>query len=107
MLSTPADTQLTATYIDSFDSTDVSIDTAIIEPFGRVFDSITGELINGASVTIIDRLTGLPADVLGVDGVSTYPSTIETGAIITDESGLQYVLEEGEFLFPVLLPGGV
>ena len=104
-LSTPDDTSLTATYIDSFDATDVSIDTAVIEPFSRVFDSITGDLIDGAIVTLIDISTGQPADVLGVDGVSSYPSTVETGTVVTDSSGLQYPLGVGEFLFPVLRGG--
>ena len=104
-VSTPDNTSLTATYIDSFDASDVSIDTAIIEPFSRVFDSITGELLNEAIVTIIDIATGQPADVLGVDGVSSYPSTVETGTVVTDASGLEYPLGQGEFLFPVLSEG--
>lgn len=105
VLSTPGSSQLTATYADSFDSTDVSIDTAIVEPFSRVFDSITGELLNNVSVTIIDLATGQPADVWGVDGVSSFPSTVITGQTAIDASGLQYPLGEGEFVFPLLEPG--
>lgn len=105
VLSTPNSTQLTATYEDSFDSTDVSIDTAIIDPFSRVFDGITGDLLDNVEVTIIDLATGAPANVLGVDGVSSFPSTIVTGSTPVDSSGLQYPLGDGEFVFPVLEPG--
>ncbi len=104
-LSVPAQENLTATYVDAFDSTEVSIDTAIIEPFGRVFDSGTGEPVDGAIVTIIDVATGLPATLLGVDGVSTFPSTVVSGGTAIDSGGLQYPLEAGEFLFPILPPG--
>jgi uncharacterized repeat protein (TIGR01451 family) len=104
-LSLPGMESLTATYVDTFDETEVSVDTAIVQPFGRVFDSATGDPIDGARVTIIDTATGLPATVLGVDGVSTFPSTIFSGATATDSGGLQYPLEPGEFLFPVLAPG--
>ena len=105
IFSTPGNTQITATYVDSFDSSDVSIDTAIIEPFSRVFDSLSGALINNAFVTIIDRATGQPANVVGVDGVSSFPSTVETGTLAVDASGLQYPLGPGEFVFPVLPEG--
>lgn len=104
-LSTPGETGLTALYVDEFDATEVSVDTALVDPFGRLFDSATGELIDGATVTIIDNASGLPADVFGVDGVSAYPSTIVTGGVVTDDSGLQYELADGEFLFPLMRPG--
>ncbi len=104
-LSTPDNTQLTATYADSFDASDISIDTAIIDPFSRVFDSITGELLNNVRVTIVDLDTGQPADVWGVAGVSSFPSTVETGTIAIDSGGLQYPLGPGEFVFPVLEEG--
>ena len=104
-LTAPANTTLTATYVDIFDSTEVSVDTALVDPFCRIFDSLTGELIDGAVVTIIDAATGQPATVFGVDGVSLFPSTIVSGATITDSSGLEYPQDDGEFLFPLLLPG--
>ena len=104
-LSVPGNASLTATYIDMFDETEISIDTAIVQPFGRVFDSATGETINGARVTIIDTATGLPATVLGIDGVSIYPSTVISGGVAIDSGGLEYPMEDGEFLFPLLSPG--
>ncbi len=96
---------LTARYQDPFDLTEVSTDTAGVDPFGRVFDSLTGALIDGAIVTIVDDATGLPASVFGIDGVSAYSSTLVTGSTVTDAGGIQYDLGAGEFLFPILAPG--
>ncbi|MEL7454266.1 MAG: hypothetical protein AAGJ50_12940, partial [Pseudomonadota bacterium] len=105
VLSTPGSANLTAVYVDAFDETEVSIDTALVDPFGRIFDSATGDLLDGVRVTIVDAVTGLPAVVYGADGRSAFPSTILSGSIVTDSSGVQYELEPGEFLFPLLLPG--
>ncbi|MEL6955699.1 MAG: hypothetical protein AAFO88_03570, partial [Pseudomonadota bacterium] len=104
-LTAPKDSQLTARYVDVFDDTEVSIDTALVDPFGRLFDSLTGELLDGAQVTIVEADTGRPATVFGVDGRSPYPSTLITGGTVTDEGGTVYDLEPGEFLFPLMAPG--
>jgi len=96
---------LTARYQDPFDLTEVSTDTAGVDPFGRVFDSLTGALIDGAIVTIVEDATGLPAAVFGIDGVSAYPSTLVTGSTVTDAGGLQYDLGPGEFRFPIMGAG--
>ncbi len=105
ILTAPKDTKLTARYVDVFDATEVSIDTALVDPFGRLFDSLSGELLNGAQVTIVEAGTGAPAAVFGIDGRSRYPSTLVTGATVTDEGGTVYDLEDGEFLFPLMAPG--
>ncbi|MEO1028569.1 MAG: hypothetical protein AAFX02_05870 [Pseudomonadota bacterium] len=105
VLSTPNQANLVATYVDAFDETEVSVDTALVDPFGFLFDALTGERIDGATVTIVDAFTGLPAPVFGIDGFSEYPSTLVTGSVVTDESGLQYPLEDGGFLFPLMFPG--
>ena len=96
---------LTATYQDPFDTTEISVDIAGVDPFGRLFDSATGALIDGATVTIVDDATGQPAQVFGVDGVSVYPSTLTTGGSVTDASGFVYALNPGQFVFPIMLPG--
>jgi uncharacterized repeat protein (TIGR01451 family) len=96
---------LTARYQDPFDPTEISTDAAGVDPFGRLFDSLTGALINGATVTIVDDATGLPAQVFGIDGVSAYPSTIVTGSSVTDAGGMVYSLSPGEFRFPIMVPG--
>ena len=104
-LTTGVRASLTATYIDSFDATEVSVDTALVDPFGRVFNALTGELLDGIPVTLVNSATGQPAEVFGVDGVSRYPSTLTTGAVVTDAGGLVYDLEDGEFRFPLVAPG--
>ena len=96
---------LTATYQDPFDATEISTDVAGVDPFGRVFDSATGLLIDGAEVTIVEDVTGAPAQVFGIDGISAYPSTVITGSSVTDASGLAYNLAPGEFVFPIMFPG--
>jgi len=105
VLTTGNNAQLTATYIDAFDQQDVTVDTALVDPFGVVFDSITGEPVDGARVTLIDVTTGLEADVFGVDGFSNYPSSVISGTDISDESGLFYNVEPGEFRFPLARQG--
>lgn len=104
-LTAPADTQLTATYVDIFDTTEVSIDTALVDPFGRVFDSVSGELLDGVRVSIVDADTGLPAEILGIDGGGTYPATLQTGETVSDSSGIIYPVTPGSFFFPILPPG--
>jgi len=104
-LTTATRSHLTATYIDSFDANEVSVDTALVDPFGRVFNALTGELLDGIPVTLINVETGQPADVYGVDGVSRYPSSITTGSRIEDAGGLIYDLAQGEFRFPLVAPG--
>lgn len=104
-ITAPQDTQLTATYIDAFDATEISVDTALVDPFGRVFDSFTGELLDQVTVTILDAATGLPADIMGLDGTGLYPSSVHTGEAVTDSSGIAYPAAPGVFFFPILAPG--
>lgn len=96
---------ITARYQDPFDSSEISTDIAGVDPFGRVFDSLTGALIDGASVTIVDAASGLPAQVFGIDGFSAYPSTVLTGAPVTDAGGMVYPGAAGRFRFPIMSPG--
>ncbi|MCF6219693.1 MAG: DUF11 domain-containing protein [Robiginitomaculum sp.] len=101
VLTTPQGTTLTATYIDSFDATEISIDTALVDPYGRVFNGVTGDYVDNARVTLIDAVTGQPANVFGIDGVSRYPNSVLTGQDTTDASGLVYDIRPGEFRFPL------
>ncbi len=105
LFTAPQDSLLTATYLDAFDSTEVSVDTAVVDPFGRVFDSYTGELLDDVRITIVDAGTGLPATILGLDGSGTFPSTVQTGIDVTDSSGITYPGDPGVFFFPILTPG--
>ena len=96
-------TSVTATYTDPLDPSDISDDTTLADPFGVVFSSFDGVLLDGASVTIVDS-SGSPADVLGDDGVSDYPSTVISGSSATDSGGTVYTFPPGGYRFPRLAP---
>lgn len=92
-----------------FDGSDESFSSdaeVLVDPEGYVFDSLTGELVDGVTVTLIDNATGLPAAaVFGDDGTSAYPNTVVTGSSVTDASGQIYSFTPGNFRFP-LAPRG-
>ena len=104
-LSTESNDQFVARYDNGFVQSAIVTDTAVIDPFGRVFDSTTGELIDGATVRLINASDGTPASVWGVDGHSTYPSEVISGSAVSDSSGLTYPFGTGEFRFPVAETG--
>ena len=105
VLTTLPHERLTATYQDPFDASDVSVDTALVDPFGRLFDSVTGQLLSGVRVTIVEAVSGQPAEVFGIDGISAYPASLVTGTVVEDVSGMRYPLEPGQFVFPLMRPG--
>ncbi|MEM1390166.1 MAG: hypothetical protein AAGG45_03715, partial [Pseudomonadota bacterium] len=105
VLTAPQKETLIATYIDAFDATEISIDTATIDPTGRVFNSFTGDLLDGIEITLINASTGLPAEVKGIDGIASFPSTIVTGQTQQDTIGISYKVASGEFMFPSVQPG--
>lgn len=104
-LTTQSNTSITASYISIFSQASAVIDTALINPSNFVFDSVTGDRIDGAVIQIIDAVTGQPAAVFGIDGFSAFPSTVTSGKTEGDGSGLIYDPEKGEFLFPILPAG--
>lgn len=77
----------------------------LADPFGLVFDSVDGTPVSGAQVSIVDAVTGLSAPVFAEDGVTPWPSTVITGAPVTDAAGNSYAMAPGEFRFP-LMPFG-
>ncbi len=98
-------TDIAANYVDGLDGTDTSASTALVDPFGLVFDSTSGQPVNGAQITLIDAATNLPATVYGDDGISRFPSTITSGGTATDSSGTVYNFGPGEYRFPFVVPG--
>lgn len=97
--------RLTATYVQPGSSA-VANSNVLVDPLGLVFDAATGQPVNGARVTLIDIATGLPAQVRGDDGISAFPSTVETGSNVTDAGGTVYALAPGRYQFPrVAAPG--
>lgn len=92
-------------YTDVNDSTDSVNAGALVDPYGLVFNSLTGEPVNGAIVTIVDVATGQPAVVFGDDGLSSYPSAYITGKSVTDAGGAVYAIGPGQYRFPLVAPG--
>ena len=105
VLQVDRDSRLTLTYRDRFHSSDSSSATALVDPYGRVFDSHSGQPVNGARVRLIAVSTGALATVLGDDGVSRYPAELTTGNAVTDSGGTTYTLPPGVFRFPLVAPG--
>ena len=79
-LSVAVNTGVNATYTDIVDGSDSTIDGALVDPFGLVFDSTNGNPINGATVTLINIATGAPAQVFCDDGVTPYPTSVISGS---------------------------
>ncbi|MFC3579059.1 hypothetical protein [Sphingomonas hylomeconis] len=91
----------------SFTETEFSFgsnNSILIDPAGVVFDSSTGLPVDGATVSIVDD-AGKPATVFGTDGITAYPSTVVSGAAVTDASGRVYPGLTGRFRFPLVPPG--
>ncbi|WP_298465725.1 hypothetical protein [uncultured Erythrobacter sp.] len=88
--------------------TEIIVQTDVVvlaDPFGVVFDSETGEPVDGAIVTLVDDATGLPATVFAEDGVTAWPSTVISGQTITDGAGRVIEMGPGEFWFPLTFLG--
>ncbi|HEY6814162.1 MAG TPA: hypothetical protein VI168_01360 [Croceibacterium sp.] len=77
----------------------------LADPFGYVFDSADGTVLDGVRVTLVDAATGQPAVVYGDDGTSRYPSTVATGSTVLDSGGSSYNLPPGQFRFPLAEAG--
>jgi uncharacterized repeat protein (TIGR01451 family) len=100
-----AESQVVSRYTDSSDGTDTATATVMVDPYGIVFDSSTGLPVDGAQVTLIDITTGLPAQIFGEDGVSTFPATVTSGGTSTDSGGNIYDFPTGGYRFPFVTPG--
>ncbi len=96
---------ITADYVDPVDGADATFDVSLVDPFGVVFDSATGQPVDGATIVLWDVLLGAPASVVGDDGLSTFPSTIISGGTATDAGGQFYDFPPGQYRFPFVAPG--
>jgi uncharacterized repeat protein (TIGR01451 family) len=77
----------------------------LIDPFGLTFDSANGTAVDGTRVTIVDVVSGAPAQVFGDDAVSAFPSTLIVGTQVSDSGGQSYAFPQGFYRFPFLRPG--
>ncbi len=105
VLNIVAGKTIQASYTDHTSLTETAGAAALVDPFGRLFDSNSGALLDGYTVHLIDADTGQPATVYGDDGVSSYPATVVTGESVTDGGGNQYEFGPGEYRFPLIAPG--
>ncbi|GHB05667.1 hypothetical protein GCM10009069_30090 [Algimonas arctica] len=71
----------------------------------RIFDSVSGGLIDGVGVRLINVDTGAEATVFGIDDVTPYPSHVISGAVTMDADGTVYEPGAGAFIFPRVEPG--
>lgn len=95
-----------ANYIDIMDGTDSSADAALVDPFGIVFDTMTGKPVDGATVELLNA-DGTAASVLGDSGLPTnsYPNSVISGSIARDSEGNTYSFTPGGYRFPFVSPG--
>ncbi|MGE3530483.1 MAG: OmpA family protein [Steroidobacteraceae bacterium] len=105
LLQVDRDSQITARYTDPYNSTDSSHASALVDPYGLIFDSLTGQPVNGARVRLVNAATGALATVLGDNGISSYPAEVTTGNAVTDSGGNVYNLPDGVFRFPLVALG--
>jgi len=94
-------------YVDANDAQDESSLSALLDPGFTVISSVDGELLDGASITVIDVSTGLPAvgGLFAADGVTTFPATVISGGSVLDGNGQAIDYPTGSFYFPVIVPG--
>lgn len=95
---------VSVTYTDQYDAADTTSLSQLSDPYGIVFNSASGDPIDGVTVSILDAL-GNPATVYGDDGVSIYPSVVVSGSNATDSGGTVYAFPPGGYRFPLLVPG--
>ena len=88
--------KLNATYTDIT----AASAAALFDPFGVVFDSSTGQGVDGATVRIVNAATGLDATVFCDDGV-----TILTQPVISGTPTCGDPVVQGGFRFPRLAVG--
>jgi uncharacterized repeat protein (TIGR01451 family) len=106
VLGVAVNDNITVKYQDAINGdSDTSNANVLVDPLGRVFDSRTGVLINGATVSLINVDTGAPAVVFSDDGVTRYPSTVISGGSATDAASNTLAFTQGAFRFPLVAPG--
>ncbi|MEM7282760.1 MAG: hypothetical protein AAF438_14150, partial [Pseudomonadota bacterium] len=104
-LQVSEENQILVDYQDPRNPNDTASAEVVVDPFGVVFNSQTGEFIDGAQISIVDAGSGIAAAVFGDDGASTFPDTIASGGQATDSASVLYVFSQGGFRFPVVPAG--
>ncbi len=104
LLETLEDGRVSGSYVDAADGSDIAATASLFDPFGIIFDSRTGQPVDGATVTLMNTATGAPAVVYGDDGVSLYPAQLVSGGSTTDSAGNVYTFPPGGYRFPFMAP---
>lgn len=105
VLNVVDNSRIDAGYTDTADATDARTLGVLVDPYGMVFNSATGQPVDGAVVTLMNAVTNLPATVYGDDGISSFPATVTTGGTAADSGGKTYTFSPGGYRFPFIAPG--
>ena len=105
LLQVVDDSNVSGFYQDPNDAVDSDDAQAIVDPTNIVFDAGTGNPVDGATIRLVDAVTGAPAIVYGADGTSSFPASITSGGSVSDASGQVYDFPPGGYRFPVVPEG--
>ena len=103
-LSVDINSRMTVSYVDPTDAGDSVNTSALVDPFGIVFDAATGLGVGGATVLLFSVDNNAPASVFCDDGVTPCPNSLATPATPTVHPQLGPV-PAGGFRFPSVAPG--
>ena len=104
-LSVETLSEINAKYIDREDATDTVATVGIVDPSNLVFDSTTGQPINGATITLVHIGNSQGARVYDQFN-GDWPSTVVSGApVVSSGSSRNTPMGDGEFQFPRVLNG--
>ena len=105
LIGSPNGAEIEFAYVDPNDADDRVTLVGGLNFVGLVFNAVDGSLVDGARITLVDSVTGLPANVLAADGVTGFPATVESGGNAIDEAGNITAFALGQFSFPRVAPG--
>lgn len=95
---------LTGTYTHADCGTSATIESSsngMVDPYGIVFDSVTGAPVDGATISLIDELTNLPATAYCDDDVTVLPQPVISGTPTVCDA----TMAQGGFRFPKVVAG--
>jgi hypothetical protein len=98
---------ISVSYTDAIDHSDNSAAEGLFDPYGTVFNSLTGLPVDGVTVTLyeVNGSVRTLATVYGDDGISAYPAIVTSGGSVTDGSGRSYNFPAGGYRFPLMKTG--
>jgi len=97
-------TEVVARYVDRANAADAVEASALVDPTGRVFDSVTGQPVDGVTV-ILSYENGSVPPIKGDDGVSGFNNRVVSGGTATDTGGRIYDFAPGAYRFPLVSTG--